>query len=167
MLFPSKERARCVSAVTALTVMLTGCKMPGEKQDFGKIVDEFVYGSLALSPVSATAAGYHAHNGKPLDEMLDDFSPSGIGEQRRFYHNFHDRMEVIKPETLDPEERADYQMIENQIQLSLLEINLIRSYTHNPTIYVELVGNALFSPYVLEYAPKPARFRQIIKRLER
>jgi|SRR5579859_2885321 len=141
---PRKERVRFATVLTAaLTIVLTGCKMPGEKQDFGKIVDEFVYGSLALSPVSATAAGYHEHNGKKLDEMLDDFSPSGIGEQRRFYHSFHDRMEVIKPETLDPEERADYQMIENQIQLSLLEINLIRSYTHNPTIYVELVQRAV------------------------
>src|SRR6185295_2435338 len=33
--------------------------------------------------------------------------------------------------------------------------------------YVELAGNALFSPYVLNYAPKDQRFQHIIKRLEK
>jgi uncharacterized protein (DUF885 family) len=153
--------------VTAIALILAGCRMPGEKQDFGAIEEEFVYGSLALSPVSATSAGYHEHKGKRLDEMLDDFTPSGIAEQRRFYLDFHNRLDVIKPESLTPEERADYQLMEDQIQLALMEIHLVRNYAHNPTFYVELVGNALFNPYVLEYAPKPQRFRHIIKRLER
>src|SRR5260370_24492925 len=158
-------RESVLTAATALLVV--GCKMPGETQNFGAIEDEFVYGSLALSPVSATSAGYHEHKGKRLDEMLDDFSPSGIAEQRAFYRGFHDRLEIVKPESLNSEERADYRIIENQIQLALLDINLIRSYVHNPTVYVELVGNALFSPFVLEYGPKPQRFRHIIKRLQR
>jgi uncharacterized protein (DUF885 family) len=149
-----------------LIVLLVGCKMPGEKQDFAAIEEEFVYGSLALSPVGATSAGYHEHKGKRLDEMLDDFSPSGIAEQRAFYRDFHDRLEIVKPESLSSEERADYRMMEDQIQLALLDINLIRSYVHNPAVYVELLGNALFNPFVLEYAPKPQRFRHIIKRLE-
>jgi uncharacterized protein (DUF885 family) len=46
-------------------------------------------------------------------------------------------------------------------------LNTIQSYRHNPTTYVELIGNALFSPYVLEYAPKPERFRHIIARLQK
>ena len=81
--------------------------MPGEKQDFAALEEEFVYGSLALSPVSATSAGYHEHKGKRLDEMLDDFTPSGIAEQRGFYRSFQDRLEVVKAETLSGEERAD------------------------------------------------------------
>src|SRR5262249_56799205 len=32
-------------------------------------------------------------------------------------------------------------------------------------MYVELIGNALFNPLVLEYAPKPQRIRHIIARL--
>ena len=108
--------------VTAIALLLAGCKMPGEKQDFGAIEEEFVYGSLALSPVSATSAGYHEHKGKRLDEMLDDFTPSGIAEQRRFYLDFHNRLDVIKPESLSSEERADYQLMEDQIQLALMEI---------------------------------------------
>ena len=35
-----------------------------------------------------------------------------------------------------------------------------------PTVYVELVGNALYTPYMLNYAPVEKRFEHIIKRLE-
>ena len=141
--------------------------MTPEKQmpDFSKLTEDFVYGSLALSPVSATQAGYHEHQGVKLDEKLDDFSPSGIEAARKFDAGFHDRLAAIDQQALSAEERADYQIIENAIELSLLDLQQIQSYRHNPTIYVELVGNALFSPFVLEYAPLDTRYRQIIQRL--
>jgi uncharacterized protein (DUF885 family) len=154
----------CVFCITLL-FCITGCKMPGEQQDFSKLTEEFVYGSLALSPVSATVAGYHEHQGVRLDEKLDDYSSIGIHEQRQFYSSFRDRLALIKPETLAPEERADFQIIQNQVELALLDLNLIDSFFHNPTIYVELVGNALFNPFVLDYAPLETRYRHIIQRL--
>jgi uncharacterized protein (DUF885 family) len=146
---------------------MAGCKMTPEKQmpDFSRLTEDFVYGSLALSPVSATQAGYHEHQGIKLDEKLDDFSPSGIEAARKFDAGFHDRLAAIDQQALSAEERADYQIIENAIELSLLDLQQIQSYRHNPTIYVELVGNALFSPFVLEYAPLDTRYRQIIQRL--
>jgi uncharacterized protein (DUF885 family) len=151
--------------VLAVISIMTSCKMPGEHQDFSKLTEDFVYGSLALSPVSATAAGYHEHNGSRLDEKLDDLSFSGMQEQRRFYSNFRDRLTLIKPESLTPEEHADYQIIQNQIDLTMLDLRQIQSFRHNPTIYVELLGNALFTPFVLEYAPIETRYRHIIQRL--
>ena len=143
----------------------TSCKMPGEQQDFSKVTEDFVYGSLALSPVSATSAGYHEHHGVRLDERLDDLSGGGLQEQRQFYNGFRDRLALIKPESLPPEERADYQVIQNQIDLALLDLRRIQSFRHNPTLYVELIGNALFNPFVLEYAPLETRYRHIIQRL--
>jgi len=154
-------------ALTGFIILIAGCKMAPEKQmpDFSKLTEDFVYGSLALSPVSATQAGYHEHQGVKLDEKLDDFSPSGIEAARKFDAGFHDRLAAIDQQALSAEERADYQIIENAIELSLLDLQQIQSYRHNPTIYVELVGNALFSPFVLEYAPLDTRYRQIIQRL--
>ena len=133
--------------------------------DFSKLTEDFVYGSLALSPVSATQAGYHEHQGVKLDEKLDDFSPSGIEATRKFYAGFHDRLAAIGQQALSAEERADYQIIQNAIDLSLLDLQEIQSYRHNPTVYVELAGNALFNPFVLEYAPLDTRFGQIVERL--
>jgi uncharacterized protein (DUF885 family) len=146
---------------------MAGCKMTQEKQkpDFSKLIEDFVYGSLALSPVSATQAGYHEHQGVRLDEKLDDFSASGIETSRKFYAGFHDQLAAIDPQMLSAEERADYQIIQNAADLSLLDLQQIQSFRHNPTVYVELVGNSLFNPFVLEYAPFDTRFRHIIQRL--
>ncbi len=151
----------------AFCISLTSCKMPGEQQDFSKVTEDFVYGSLALSPIAATSAGYHEHNGIRLDEKLDDLTPSGIQEQRQFYFVFRNRLGLIKPESLSPEERADYQIIQNQIDLANLDLHRIQSFRHNPTVYVELIGNALFNPFVLNYAPLETRYRHIIQRLFR
>ena len=136
-----------------------------QKPDFSKLTEDFVYGSLALSPVSATQAGYHEHQGVKLDEKLDDFSPSGVEASRKFYAGFKDRLAAIDQQTLSAEERADYQIMQNAIELSLLDLQQVQSYRHNPTTYVELTGNALFTPFVLEYAPVDVRFGHIIQRL--
>ncbi|HTW66858.1 MAG TPA: DUF885 domain-containing protein [Bryobacteraceae bacterium] len=149
---------------------MTSCKTaapPPAKPDFSKVTDDFVYGSLALSPVSATSAGYHEHNGIHLDDQLDDYSAAGIDQQHKFYSDFHTRLASIQQNALSAEDQADYQIIDNAVNLSLLELDQIQSYRHNPTVYVELVGNALFNPFVLNYAPLETRYRQIIERMEK
>jgi uncharacterized protein (DUF885 family) len=137
------------------------------RPDFEKLTDDFTRGVLALSPVSATQAGYHEHNGKALDEMLDDFSPAGIEAQRRFYQDFEKQLAALDVASLDRGQQADLQILRNNIGMSLLELDTIQSYRHNPTLYVELAGNALYTPFVLSYAPLDARFGHILRRLEK
>jgi len=151
-------------------ICLTSCSKPAAppaKPDLSGLTDDFVYGSLALSPVSATSAGYHEHKGRHLDEEIDDFSAAGIDQQHKFYSDFHARLAAIAQDSLSAEDHADYQIIDNAINLDLLELDNIQSYRHNPTVYVELVGNAVFTPFVLEYAPLETRYRQIIQRLQK
>ncbi len=131
------------------------------------LTSDFVYGSLALSPVSATATGYHQHDHTALDERLDDYSPAGIAAQRDFYEGMQGRIASVSANSLDAEQKADVEIIRENIGLALLELDGIQSYRHNPTMYVELAGNALFSPFVLNYAPKEQRFHHIIERLKR
>jgi uncharacterized protein (DUF885 family) len=135
--------------------------------DFEKLTDDFTRSVLALSPVSATQAGYHDHNGKALDEMLDDFSPAGIEAQRRFYQDTQKQLAALNVALLDREQQADLEILRNNTGFSLLDLDTIQSYRHNPTIYVELAGNALYTPFVLNYAPLDARFRHIVRRLEK
>lgn len=145
-------------------LMAAGCGTPEKR--FGRLAEEFVYTTLSFSPVAATAAGLHEYKGRNLDGELDDLSPAGLDHQRRFYEEFRDRLNHdIHREALTPEARADYDIVQGQISLALLEFQDIQSYLHNPTLYVELVGNALFRPFVLNYAPKPERIRHIIFRL--
>jgi len=151
--------------ILACALGLVSCRKAKEQVDFEPVRGDFVYGSLALSPVGATQQGYHLHKGVPLDEMIDDYSPAGIRGQRQFYEGFRDRLAKIDASALSPEDQADYRIIQDQIAAALLDLDSIQSYRHSPTLYVETVGNALFEPWVLNYAPKETRYKQIIARL--
>jgi uncharacterized protein (DUF885 family) len=134
---------------------------------FDQLVDDFVYETLALSPSTATSFGYHVHHGTSLDDMLDDFSPAGIAASRELLSGMEARIAKLDTASLDAEQRADVEVMRNAIGASRLDLEEIQSYRHNPTTYVELLGNALYSPYVLHYAPVGERYRHIINRLNK
>ncbi len=137
-------------------------------QRFSTIAEEFVLNSLTFSPSSATAAGYHRHNGVPLDELLDEFSPATASRQRSYYARFSAGLRRdVNRERLAPEDRADFDMVTQLLALSRFELDEIQAWNHAPQLYAEVIGNALFVPYTLEYAPRNKRFYDILKRMER
>jgi len=139
---------------------------------FAELSELFIHETLALSPATASQAGYHKHidskSGKTieLDALLDDMSAAGVAEQRRVYTHwrevFHNQTPVA---SLDDEDAADWKLIDDQIGLQLLEIDRIQNYRHNPTVYVELLGGALFQPLTDEYAPRDVRLGHILSRI--
>ena len=152
--------------VVAVVLGIAGCSRPSSSQ-FSNLSDEFVHTTLSFSPSGATAAGLHQYNGQNLDDQLDDVSPAAFDKERKFYLDFRQRLGGLSTDKLSTEERADLTIIQDQISLALLETDEIHNSLHNPTVYVETLGNALFSPFVVEYAPLPARLRSIIARLEK
>jgi len=142
-----------------------GAATPESRAD--ALVADFVYQSLALQPVSATAAGYHEQAGVRLDGRWDDYSAGGRERLRKFDHQLLQRLDALRKARLDPEREADLDIIRDAVGLDLLELDRIQDFRHNPTIYVELIGNGLYTPYVLEYAPAERRYRDIIERLQR
>ena len=121
---------------------------------------------LLSSPAMATGAGLHKYQGRNLDDQLDDLSPASLDKQRMYYEDFQKRLGQLNASKLAAEDRADLSMLQNQTAANLMELLEIRTPFHNPTLYVETLGNALFNCYVLEYAPKPARLQNIISRLQ-
>ena len=160
----------------------------------GVLAEQFIKQSLLLSPVSASAAGYHVYRpgdaGKDLagfsneqargqtarapkgdgsialDAELDDVSPQAVARQRALLVTWKKRLVTeTPPSSLGLQDRIDLRMIEDQIDLSLLETDQIQSYRHNPTLYVELIGNALFLPLTVEYAPAAVRLGHVLSRM--
>jgi uncharacterized protein (DUF885 family) len=139
---------------------------------FAKLSEEFIHRTLALSPSSASQAGYHEHvDGKTgktiaLDALLDDVSTAGMVEQRRVYSEFRERFRKETPlASLGAQDAADWRLIDDQISLSLLEFDRIQNYKHNPTVYVELLGGALFQPLTDAYAPEEIRLGHVLARV--
>src|ERR1700683_3227998 len=139
---------------------------------FAELSDRFMKDSLALSPSGASQAGYHKHvdpkTGKTIerDALLNDMSLEAIAEQRAFYQHWRERFHDETPvSALDAQDAADWQLIDDQIGLNLLEFDKIQNYRHNPTVPVELIGNALFLPLTQDYAPLDVRVGHVLSRV--
>jgi uncharacterized protein (DUF885 family) len=154
-----------VVILLTFVLILSGCG--GRHGDqLTTMSEEFVNTTLSFSPGMATGAGLHKYQGRNLDDQMDDLSPASLDKQRIYYQDFQKRLARLNASKLPVEDRADLSMLQNQTAANLLELLEVRSPFHNPTLYVETLGNALFNCYVLEYAPKPARLQNIISRLQ-
>ncbi len=137
------------------------------------MTDQFVKDSLALSPVNASQAGYHKHidpkTGKTidLDAQLDDVRPARHGRAGEVLSRVapalpdRDAHRVAEPagrRRLPPHRRPDRAS-------TCSSSKQIQNYKHNPTVYVELLGNGLFLPLTQEYASKEVRVGDVISRI--
>src|ERR1035438_7136981 len=82
----------------------TNAKAASTDSQFEQLVDDFVFGTLALSPTNATSFGYHVHHGASLDDMLDDFSPAGIAASRGLLQDIEARIARLDTASLDAEQ---------------------------------------------------------------
>lgn len=131
------------------------------------MLQEFVTTTLSFSPVAATAAGYHSHNGIPLDDQIDSYSREAVAKRVEFYKGFERRLQAkVEAGGLTPQDLADYELMRDQCRLALFELTVQERHKHDPTLYVELAGNAIFTPLVVEYAPLDKRYQHIGMRLE-
>jgi uncharacterized protein (DUF885 family) len=138
---------------------------------FASLSEQFIHETLAQSPSNASQAGYHHYldpktrKDVALDSLLDDVSPKAFAEQRKLYAQWRERFHTDTPiSSLGPEDAADWRLIDDQIALNLLELNHIQNYRHNPTVYVELLGSALFQPLTDDYASEDIRLGDVLSR---
>src|SRR5213594_2475651 len=82
-------------AITA-ALLFAGCGVRKTKQTFSELEDEFIYTALSFSPVAATSAGYHRHQGANLDQQLDDYSQASLDRQQKFYESIRARLQDIR-----------------------------------------------------------------------
>jgi uncharacterized protein (DUF885 family) len=154
-------------AVLAVVLLLSGCNRLSPEEQVHREAEDFVQTSLAFSPITATGVGYHNHQGIILDELLDDYSPSTIDGERAFYNQAHAHADQLAKMQLPPEAKADVDVVRLECERQLLDLDRIQSFKHNPTLYVEQIGNSIDTPFIINYAPEAQRFGHIIARLRK
>jgi uncharacterized protein (DUF885 family) len=166
-----KLLAIIVLGASALAIQIEAQAPQGDEK-FAKLSEEFIHETLALSPSSASQAGYHKHvdpktgNTIALDSLLDDVSQEGFAKQRQVYTQWRERFHTDTPvASLGVQDAADWRLIDDQIGLNLLEFDRIQNYKHNPTVYVELLGGAVFQPLTDEYAAEDIRLSDVLSRV--
>jgi uncharacterized protein (DUF885 family) len=160
---------RWFSLTFATLVLLLGaaCQRSRQEPEIRDFAERFLYGSLALDPVNATSQGYHEHNGVDLDELWPDYSAAGIQRAREFYRRALSDADRFSRAQLPPELAGDVAVIKLAAQSQALDLDLVQPYRHKPTFYVEAIGNGLYNPFILNYAPESKRFAQITARIEK
>jgi uncharacterized protein (DUF885 family) len=153
--------------LAASALWLTSCNKLTPEEIHHRQAEDFFKTYLAFSPIAATAAGYHSHQGVVLDTILDDYSKAALDGERVFFNQAHAQADELSKKALTAESHADLDLIRLVAEAALLELDKIQSYRHNPTVYVEAIGNAIYTPYLLNYAPESKRFGHIIARLEK
>src|ERR1017187_4408144 len=113
----------------ALLLLLStaACSHKTPAADFDKIAGEFVYTTLSFSPVTASSQGLPKFNRANFDADLHDISLPAIRKQRDYYIDLHKRLEGFDKDSLTPEDRADYDIINTQIGLALFDTDIAQT----------------------------------------
>jgi uncharacterized protein (DUF885 family) len=167
---------RLKPAVLALVPILAGASIEAQQPQltgFPALANEFVFTTLAFSPIGATQTGLHRYKDPAtgremnLDQMLDDYSPAGMAKQRAFYTSFRTRLAKLPVSAMDPQTQADYGILQNAVSSAIFSMDREQFYKWKPQIYTESLGSALFANISLEYADKNTRARDLTVRLEK
>jgi len=161
---------RTFAALAACAFAAAACSSPARV--FPGLATEFVYTSLSFSPSGATQVGLHTWvrpgttDTLRFDALLDDFSPAALDSQRAYYGGLKARLEALDRDRLDPQMRADYDLLANVVEYALFSLDRERFFERKPQLYAENLGNALFSNISLEYADTAARAAHLTARLQ-
>ncbi|MBZ5551598.1 MAG: DUF885 domain-containing protein [Acidobacteriia bacterium] len=136
------------------------------RNEFHCFVDDFLKEYFAFHPEIATASGIHTH-----DHRISDFSQSGIARDSSRLKHALSRLNRIGARTgegsvegLPPQLRLDFQIMKGTLEAALFELEEMRSWERNPSVYNDLLNASLFLLMKRAFAPLRTRVRAIIER---
>ena len=100
----------CAVAIVGLAGSVTAAESKAGEA-FTRLSHRFVRELLALSPVTASEAGYHKHtdeSGKTieLDARIDELGPEAYERLGRFYREWKERLDREAPAAAAPDEHV-------------------------------------------------------------
>ncbi|HXF38712.1 MAG TPA: DUF885 domain-containing protein [Blastocatellia bacterium] len=124
---------------------------------FPALVAEYLRDLHARHPSLAAASGLHV-----WDSQLEDYSALAISSEISAIKSFQQRLEKIPPLELQLTDTFDYQILASNMNARLLELEVIKSYEHNPQVYNDPISTGLLQIAMFEYAPADSRLRGVI-----
>ncbi len=154
--------ATCLLALPAAVAAGFPCD---RAKPFLEQANAFLLSSLALSPVAATQAGYHEHNGILLDGQLDDYSPESLVQRRALLATGRACFRAERPD-LSAEDRADLAVLRASIDQEQFTLDELQPLAYRPDHYIETIGSALFFPLTVTRGSEEDRLSGVISRME-
>jgi uncharacterized protein (DUF885 family) len=168
-----RYREEEVSNMKRLTLILALCCLVSlpfincerkemEDHTFQQLADEFLEGFYEAHPVWATYIGDHR-----FDHLTDDYSTEAIQAEILRLRLFGEKIKSIDTLRLNPTNKVDFKILENEINAQLLRYEELRPFERSPVMYSYLIGGSINSLINREYAPLRNRLTAAMYRLRR
>ncbi len=156
----SKNRAAAAALLAFLWVSATMAAVEPEVERFARRYLDLL---VETSPVEATFLGIHTR-----DREFPDFSPRAVeGVLKKLRKLQRDLRRGVKPETLSPNGRMDYDLLDHRIEAGIVELGRVQTFRRNPAMYVEMPMEAIFIMVSRDYAPLEQRAADVLARMEK
>ncbi|NVB40883.1 DUF885 domain-containing protein [Pseudenhygromyxa sp. WMMC2535] len=123
--------------------------------------EAFLAGFFARSPVWATIAGEHAHDGR-----WPNLSAEGQRERAAWVEEQLDKLAAIPREALDPDGRLELDVIRDQLEFDRFSAEVERGWSSDPLAYSQLISTGLDDLISRDFAPIDERAASVAARLE-
>lgn len=128
---------------------------------FSALSEEFVELFAKHHPVLATRLGIHDY-----DARLPDDSPAGLHQRAAWLKDFEQRLAASVPvKELPLEQRVEHAFLGTRIAALRADLEEIRSYHRNPTIYPATAMEGVFLLMARNFAPPEERKEAVLARL--
>ena len=134
-------------------------KNNNDKKMFNKIVDRYFDFYFKNYPTAGTDAGFHQY-----DDQLEDSSKDTLQAQISELKKFESTLQTVDPKKLDLGSSLDYEVLENHIRASLLDLETLRGWQTNPDQYGSIVSESIYGLVSRNFAPLEDRLRSVIER---
>jgi len=125
---------------------------------FTNVAAQFVAESEARDPLFADQLGVHRYDGR-----LDDYSAAGHRARIAWLRGWRERVAAFRATRLDDE--ADEHALLDTIDLELFDDTALAPWHRDPTMYANVLGNAVYSLTGRTFAPLEVRLRNVAARL--
>jgi uncharacterized protein (DUF885 family) len=134
-------------------------KTPDDRA-FDRMIDEWFAGELSSRPSWATGVGVHA-----FDTKLDATSRSATLERLARSRSFLVRAQGIEVDHLSPNRRLDQEIFISRMRGIGLDLETVRGWERNPSLYTGVVSGALYGLVKRDFAPINTRLAAVNARL--
>jgi uncharacterized protein (DUF885 family) len=146
-----RRTTRRVAATTAPAVSLDA--------RVAQIADEYLRGYYAFNPSEATAAGLHEY-----DAQLESRSSDSIAAEVRRLKETLAALARIPESRLTPEARYDLLWMQSHARAQLLELEDVRMWQRDPSVYNHFVAAGIDNILKRDYAPVERRLDAVLAR---
>ncbi len=129
-------------------------------EPFPHFVEDYLAYLYEVYPGYASLDGVHLH-----DDLLEDFSRSGIESHTRALAGFNRRLHQIDVSVLPGVEQVDHPIVAANIEARMFELEQVRTWERSPQLYADTLATSLAGQTLFAHAPEADRARRVLSKL--